>query len=287
MLRLRQITAASDAKRGDGTGRERKLNHGKMAALAAALMLVSTPGWPQAARPPAQPNWWSAPAREDGPTRFVWAAQKEPETKYKGPDKPIWHIADILKSHHGKPRWEQRVLLNRDFDGRYVQMAPGDKTKCQFWADDRAWGWIYSGQVKVTIDGQEPKVIGKGWVYNVAPRLSYCMETVGSEPVGMFNITPTGQVPSYPDSETPTPVKGYRYVRTKISSTGGYDSFNTPFFNEDEYAASTRTGERFLYDGHPSSDLTIGPPITQLPPDTRWGPFRENMQEVWLNVYAS
>ena len=46
------------------------------------------------------------------------------------------------------------MLLNRDFDGRYVQMAPGDKTKCIFYADDRVFGWVYSGQVKITIDGQ-------------------------------------------------------------------------------------------------------------------------------------
>jgi hypothetical protein len=45
-------------------------------------------------------------------------------------------------------------------------------------------------------------------------------------------------------------------------------------------------GERFLYDGHTSSNLNIGPPITQLPPDTSWGHYHENMQEVWLNVYG-
>lgn len=250
------------------------------------IAMAATSVAAQPTKPAPQSNWYSAPGREDGPTRFVWAAQKEPETKYKAPDRPIWHIADVLKAHRGQQRWEQKALLNRDFDGRYVQMAAGDKTKCQFWADDRAWGWIYSGQVKVTIDGQEPKVIGKGWVYNVAPRLSYCMETVGSEPVVMFNITPAGQVPSYPDSEAPTPVKGYRYIKTRITSTGGYDSFNMPFFNVDEYGASTRTGERFLYDGHTSSNLNIGPPITQLPPDTSLGHFHQNMQEVWLDVYG-
>ena len=115
------------------------------------------------------------------------------------------------------------MLLNRDFDGHYVQMAPGDKTKCMFYADDRAWGWVYSGQLKVTIDGQEPKTLPKGWVFNVAPRLSYCLETVGSEPVVFYITTPAGQVPTYPESETPTPIKGYTYVMAKINSTGGYD----------------------------------------------------------------
>jgi hypothetical protein len=254
--------------------------------LGAAPALAQAPaGAPAPAKaPPA--NWWSSPFGENGPTRTVWAAQKTPETKYGPINRPIWHIADVLKSHRGQARWEQKVLLNRDFDGRYVQMAPGDKTKCMFYADDRAWGWVYSGQLKVTIDGQEPKILPKGWVFNVAPRLSYCLETVGSEPVVYYRTTPAGQVPSYPESETPAPIPGYTYFKAKITSTGGYDSFNLPFFNVDEYGASDRKGERFLYDGHTSSNLNIGGNLTALPPDTSWGHFHENMQEVWLNVYG-
>src|SRR3569623_1619298 len=121
----------------------------------------------------AQTNWWSAPAREDGPPRMVWAAQKIPETSYKPPNKPVWHIADILKAHRGKQSWDQPVLLTPDFDGHYISLAPGEKTKCLFYADDRAFGWIYSGQVKVTIDGRQPKLLSAGWAFNVAPRLSY------------------------------------------------------------------------------------------------------------------
>jgi mannose-6-phosphate isomerase-like protein (cupin superfamily) len=230
---------------------------------------------------------WAQPGLDNGPSKTVWAAQKVVERPYGQINRPLWRIADVLKTHKGQARWEQQVLLNRDFDGRYVQLAPGDKTKCLFYADDRAWGWIYSGQMKVSIDGQEPKVIGKGWVFNVAPRLSYCFETVGSEPVVFFRITPAGQVPSYPETETPTPIAGYRYVKVRHTSTGGYDQFNKPFFNVDEYGASTRTGERFLYDGHTSSNLNIGNPITALPPATDWGHFHENMQEVWLNVFGN
>ena len=262
-----------------------------------ALALAAGPAWAQAqapagapslgaARPSTQPNHYSAPGREDGPVRTVWSARKNPETVYGKVNRPLWSIADVLKSHRGQARWEQQVLLARDFDGRYVQMAAGDKSKCKFWADDRAWGWIYSGQVKVTIDGQEPKVLPKGWVFNVAPRLSYCLETVGTEPVVFYITTPAGQVPSYPETETPTPVKGYIYEKTRITSTGGYDSFNVPFFNVDEYGASDRRGERFLWDGHTSSNLNIGNPITELPPATSWGHYHQNMQEVWLNVYG-
>jgi len=168
---------------------------GLLLAAAPALAQDQTPAAPARNRPAQQTNWWSQAAGENGPPRIVWAAHKSPETNYGKINKPIWHIADVLKAHKGQARWSQQVLLNRDFDGHYVQMAPGDKSKCMFWADDRAWGWVYSGQVKVTIDGQEPKVLPKGWVFNVAPRLSYCLETVGTEPVVYYITTPTGQVP--------------------------------------------------------------------------------------------
>jgi mannose-6-phosphate isomerase-like protein (cupin superfamily) len=189
-------------------------------AFAAAPALAQTPSAASPARGP-QTNWWSEAGGENGPERIVWAAQKTPETPYTGVNKPIWHIADILKSHQGQTHWEEKVVLTRDFDGRYVQMAPGDKAKCLFYADDRVFGWVYSGALKMTIDGQEPKVLSKGWAFNVAPRLSYCIETVGTEPVVFYRNTPAGQVPSYPEGETPTPIPGYKYIKTKITSTGG------------------------------------------------------------------
>src|SRR5690349_14723799 len=108
-------------------------------ALALAQSWVALPAWSQApaaapslgaARPSTQPNHYSAPFREDGPVRTVWSARKNPETPYGKINRPIWRIADVLKENRGKPRWEKQILLSRDFDGRYVQMAPGDKSKC-------------------------------------------------------------------------------------------------------------------------------------------------------------
>ena len=54
------------------------------------------------------------------------------------------------------------MLLTRDFDGRYFSLAPGEKTKTMFYADDRVFGWIYSGQVRIAIDGQQPFTATKG-----------------------------------------------------------------------------------------------------------------------------
>src|SRR5262245_41771655 len=83
-------------------------------ALAAAPALAQTPS-PATAPAAAPRNWWSQAAGENGPERVVWAAQKTPETPYTGVNKPIWHLAEILKSHHGQVRWEEKVVLTRDF----------------------------------------------------------------------------------------------------------------------------------------------------------------------------
>jgi mannose-6-phosphate isomerase-like protein (cupin superfamily) len=223
-------------------------------------------------------------AGEKGPERIVWAAHKVPETPYKGVNRPIWHIADILKAHAGKQSWDQPVLLTRDYDGHYISMAPGEKTKCQFYADDRVFGWIYSGQVKITIDGQQPFTATKGYLFDVPPRLSYCMENTGTEPVVFYRSTPAGQVPSYPESETPTPVKGYRYDKARITSTGGYEGVNQPYLDFNKYAADGGKSRDFAFDGHTAAHIIRANGITALPADTSWGHFHENMVEAWVVI---
>src|SRR3954466_10732511 len=113
------------------------------------------------------------PGGDGGPPRIVWAAHKD--TPYTGVNKPVTHIADILKAHQGQKSWDQPVMLTRDYDGHYISLAPGEKTKCQFYADDRVFGWIYSGQVKITINNQQPKTPTRGFLSDGAPRLSYCL----------------------------------------------------------------------------------------------------------------
>jgi mannose-6-phosphate isomerase-like protein (cupin superfamily) len=221
---------------------------------------------------------------DNGPSRTVWAAHKVPESPHIAPNKPIWHIADILKAHKGEASWDQQVMLTRDFDGHYISMAPGEKTKCMFYADDRVFGWIYSGQVKITIDGQQPVTATKGFLFDVAPRLSFCLENTGTEPVVFYRSTPAGQVPSYPESETPIPVKGWRYEKVRMTSTGGYDGVNAPSLDFNAYIAGGGKSRDFAFDGHTSAHIIRAPALKQLPPDTSWGHFHENMVEAWVVI---
>jgi mannose-6-phosphate isomerase-like protein (cupin superfamily) len=221
---------------------------------------------------------------EKGPERIVWAAQKVPETPYDGPNKPVTHIADLLKKHQGQAHWEEKVLLTRDFDGRYISLAPGEKTKAQFYADDRCFIWVQSGQMKVTIDGQTPTIVTRGYLIDVAPRLAYALENTGTEPVVFWRVTPAGQMPSYPISETPTPVKGWKYIQAKITSTGGYDAPNQPFLDFNKYAAEGGKSRDFSFDGHTSAHIIRAGALKDVPPSTSWGHFHENMVEAWVVI---
>ena len=206
------------------------------------------------------------------------------ETPYKTPNRLIWRIADILASHKGQQSWTEAVVRTRDFAGDYISMAPGEKTKSTFYADDRVFWWVEDGQMQVTIEGQQPFTATKGFLVDVAPRLAFSIENNGTTPVVFFRVSPNGEMPSYPIDETPAPVKGWKFIRSTISETGTYDDVNKPYldFNKDVVAANGKSSN-FVYDGHTSAHVIRGPGV-ETPPPTEFGHFHENMVEFWCVI---
>ncbi|MEI8333552.1 MAG: hypothetical protein WCH74_06830, partial [Chloroflexota bacterium] len=91
---------------------------------------------------------------------------------------------------------------------------------------------VQSGQMKVTIEGQEPFIASKHFSIQVPKRLQYSMEVVGNEPALRFEMRPAGESPDYPLSETPTPVKGVEYIKAVYSGHGNYDGkVNVPYID--------------------------------------------------------
>ena len=256
-------------------------------AWGAAPVLAQTPT-PPAPPAPGYPRRIGGlrPAAKMGPPAWCGPRTRIPKRRTP-PNKPIWHIAGSSSRIRVRRAGNRKVLLTRDFDGRYVQMAPGDKSKCMFWADDRAWGWVYGGQVKVTIDGQEPKVLPKGWGVKWPPRLSYCLETAAASRSCISSLRRRGKYHLIRRMRPrrrlrATHTRRSRSIRPAVTTRSTCHSSMSMIMG-----ASTRTGERFLYDGHTSSNLNIGPPLTQLPPSNSWGHFHENMPEIWLNVWGN
>jgi mannose-6-phosphate isomerase-like protein (cupin superfamily) len=226
----------------------------------------------RATRPPAKPI-------------TAWAQRPAKLAPYVAPNKLVYRLADVLDAHKGKASWKQPVFSSRDFLGEWISMAPGEKTKTQFYADDRVFWVVQSGQMKVTIEGQEPFIASKHFLVQVPKRLQYSMETVGSEPSLRFQMSPTGEAPEYPLSETPTPVKGVTYIQATYSGHGDYDKINHPSidFEKQIVQGGEKTGV-WIRDEHTYVTILRSPKGAPTPPDTQWGHFHANFPEIWLII---
>ena len=124
-----------------------------------------------------------------------------PLTPWKAPNKPIWRLNEIMAAHKGKADWVQPIVRDQDYAADYISMAPGGKTKPQFWADDRIFWYVASGQIRFHIEGQQPFVAGKGFLVQVPYRNIYWMETVGNEPSVRLEVVRSNRTPLYPAAQ--------------------------------------------------------------------------------------
>jgi len=217
---------------------------------------------------------------------IAWAAKPAKLPPFVAPNKLVWRLADVLAAHKGKQNWKQAVFHSRDYDGAWISMAPGEKTKTQFYADDRVFWVVQSGQMKVTIEGQEPFIASKHFLIQVPKRLQYSMETVGNEPSLRFEMRPAGESPDYPLSETPTPVKGVQYIKAVYSGHGDYDGkVNVPYVDFEKQIV--QGGEKrgvWLRDDHNYVTILRSQKGVPTPPDNVWGHYHANFPEIWLII---
>lgn len=174
-------------------------------------------------------------------------------------------------------------------------MAPGEKTRTQFYGDDRTVWIVWGGKIRFNIQGQTPFVATKGFLVQVPLRVPYSMETVGDEPSLRFEVTRNNTLPSYPvaSGDAPPPPKdGQHYVKISYPSTlvaGGMDSYteaNKPyldFFKDIVAAHPTGGGRLTLFVGDRDNQAAIirgmGVPT---PPDSNKGHFHIENDEFWF-----
>jgi mannose-6-phosphate isomerase-like protein (cupin superfamily) len=136
----------------------------------------------------------AAQDRNPSKSRLARAAKPVTPTPFKPPNCLIWRLSEILAAHKGQASWWQPVVKTRDFEADWISMAPGAKTKTVFYADDRVFWVLESGQMRVNIEGQQPFMAKKGFLVQAAPPLADSMETVGNEPVLRPAVRPAGDI---------------------------------------------------------------------------------------------
>jgi len=241
-----------------------------------ALILSSLLGLSQCAE--------TALAQEAAPPILAWAPKPATLAPFVAPNRPVWRLSDILAAHQGQKHWTQTVVGTRDFICQWISMAPGETTKTQFYADDRVFWVIESGQIRFSIQGQQPFIASKGFIVQVPFRTAYSMETMGSEPSLRFEVRPSGEAPIYPITETPMPLPGVQYVQATYTGQGHYDVVNQPyldFWKDIVQNGGTVPGAFVVRDDHTALGIIRGKAVP-LPPDSNWGHFHENFDEFWF-----
>jgi len=232
---------------------------------------------------------------QDRKVRLDWAPKPDKMLEYGGANKVVTRLPAVLDKHKGQASWTEEVVQTERYDARWISMAPGEKTRTQFWGDDRTCWVVWGGKIRFTIQGQAPFIATKGFLVQVPLRVPYSMETVGDEPSLRFEVTRGHTLPSYPAGNgepMPPPKDGQHYVKVSYPSTlvaGGMDSYtdkNKPYldFVKDviqKYPTGGSRGGLFMgdYDNQAAIIRGIG---VAIPPDSNKGHFHIDNDEFWF-----
>jgi quercetin dioxygenase-like cupin family protein len=225
------------------------------------------------------------------PPVIAWTAKPTQLTPYVAPHKPHTKLTDVLAKHRGHARWVETVVDDDHLVATWTQMAPGDKTKKQQLVDHRTGFIVWDGQVRVTIDGQEPFVATKGFMVQVPFRTFWQVEAIGPTPALIFESKPQNSAVGYAEGETlPAAPAGTTWYRTRMQGQDTYQrqqaanqpQQSVPYFDFFK-ATQTPPGPRgaFVRDDRNFLNIIRGPGVPRQP-DTIKGHFHIDYGEFWF-----
>jgi mannose-6-phosphate isomerase-like protein (cupin superfamily) len=215
---------------------------------------------------------------------------------YSAPNKPITRISEVLAKHKGQKSWKEDVIKTQRYHAQWIQMAPGEKTRTIFYADDRTVWVVWGGQVRFNIQGQEPFIATKGFLVQTPLRMRYSLEVVGDEPALFFEVRRNDTLPSYAFNEgepVPASVGVQKYEKVSYPPglrAGGnvpYDDVNKPYldFFKDVIAKYPTGGTgwpRYFVNDKENQLAIIRGMGVPTPPSTNRGHFHVNTDEFWF-----
>jgi mannose-6-phosphate isomerase-like protein (cupin superfamily) len=124
-------------------------------AIGIALFVAAAFTGVSAQQAPAPAGAAAGGARAGGP-QIVWSPKATKPGDWTPPHKPHTKLADLLAKHKGKADWVETVVDDDTLHADYISAAPGAKTPRRMNADTREWWVVQDGQIRFTIDGQDP-----------------------------------------------------------------------------------------------------------------------------------
>jgi quercetin dioxygenase-like cupin family protein len=220
----------------------------------------------------------------------VWSLKPIVTPAYTPPQKPWVRLTDLRARHQSQPDWREVLVDDGRLTGEYVSAAPGTKVGRRFHPDTREWFAVVDGEVRVTLEGQDPFVAKRGSLVNIPRQTIYSLETIGDRPSLRFIVNVARAKTLYPvDLEPPPAPPGMKWMEVTINRLGGqYDQFNQPHLNIYDAAAANEkyAGGRFVRDDK-SEMLVLYGSEKNLPPldPNDKGHFHPESAEFWL-VFA-
>ena len=246
---------------------------GLFLVVAAGIAVVSAQEGGQA---PARAGRGAGPEEQ-----LVLSPKVKKLNEYVAPHKPWTKLPEVLAKHKGQADWVEPIVDDENLHADYISMGPGKSTPRRMNADTREWWVIQDGQIRFTIDGQQPFVASKGYLVQVPYRNMYTMETVGDRPSLRFEVNIAKARRMYPIDAKPAPMPGFDFVRAKVAGKGTYTEGNKPFVDFNAVAAGTDSTRRFVHDDRAVANIILGRGIAP-PPLTDKGHFHEESAEFWF-----
>ena len=220
----------------------------------------------------------------------VWASKPSTTPAYRAGLKPWIKVADVKARHAGQASWREPLFDDGRLMSEYVAAAPGATQSARFHPDTREWFGVLEGEVRVSIEGQEPLIAKRGSLVNIPRQTVFSVETIGTAASLRFVLNVSNAktyfVADAATAPAQAPPAGAAWLRTTINRTPGrYDEFNTPHVNIHEEGAKNEkyTGGRFVRDDKSEMLVIYGYEKNAPPLDvTDKGHFHGESAEAWL-----
>lgn len=192
--------------------------------------------------------------RGGGPTqppRQFWVAKATPG-RY-GTNKPHIKLVDLKARHKGQPNWMEVVFDDESFHTEYNSGAPGTKIAPRARTDTREFFVVVEGEMRFSLQGQEPITATRGSIVNIPRKTLYSAEVIGTAPALWVDANQQNFKTVYP-AEGPAPQQTPGTTVMKVGfnlAPAPYAGNNKPHFNLHEAEKSpTFSGQNVVQDDH-------------------------------------
>jgi mannose-6-phosphate isomerase-like protein (cupin superfamily) len=198
------------------------------------------------------------PARQNAP--LIVMSPKATSAGWTGVHRPHTKLVDVLARHKGQADWAETLVDDESLTAQWISMAPRQKTPRRMNGDTREWWIVQSGTLKFTIEGrEEPIVATKGVMVQVPYRTFYQIENVGTEPALRFEVNVARARKLYPLDETPAPLDGFEYVKTRVDGGRGVlDAQNRQVVDFNTVVSGEERGGAFVTDDRSFANIIMG-----------------------------